>query len=220
MAGPFSTFTERLYGRLPEHYRDADAVQTGDQPLRRYLSLMGDQAGEVEELVDRIDFVPEHEGGIAGDTSDLVDHAEAEEAWLPWLGQLVGAQIDPGLTEAEKRDAIEFAPAGWRAGNKAAIADAARTALTGTKYAQVYDHMEDVGVPGGEWDVLVVTKPAETPDPALVLVAIVAKNAKPAGVVLHHGEYSADWGDVEAAAPTWADWEALGSWAGIETAGI
>lgn len=83
-----SATTERLYGSLPAFYRDAD--EPLDWPLLRYLSLLGDQLGDLEELVDRIDFVRAEDVGSAGDTSDLVDPATADAAWLPWLAQLVG----------------------------------------------------------------------------------------------------------------------------------
>lgn len=222
MVGPaFTAHLERLYERLPEHYRDADGRQDGDYPLKRFLALLGDQAGALEVLVDRIDFIPEHEGGVAGDTSDLVDPDTADVAWLPWLGQLLGAQIAPGLTDAEKRDLVRFAPAGWRAGNKQAVADAAKTVLTGTKYAQVYDHSTDVSAIGAatQWDVLIVTRTSETPDPALVIPTVIAKRAKPAGVELYHRSYEGSWGDVSAEFPTWADWNGR-TWAEIQEAGL
>lgn len=222
MVGPaFSEHTERLYSRLPEHYRDADGAQAGDFPFKRFLSLIGDQVGVIEDLVDRIDYVPEYEGGAPGDTSELVDPTVADAGWLPWLAQLVGVVLDPALTLAEKRDAIEFASGGWRAGNKEAMADAAKTVLIGAKYVRVYDHSTDVSAIGAatQWDVLVVTNPTETPDPALVLPAIIAKKAKPAGVKLYYREFEATWDQVETEFPTWADWNGR-TWAEIQEAGL
>lgn len=199
MAEPtYSSYTERLYLRLPEFFRVADADH--GWPLKTYISLVGDVAGEAEELVD--DWL---------DNGTLADPVTAEAEWLPWLAQHVGVALSASLTEAEQRDAIQYASAGWQAGTKLAVANAAKTALTGAKYALVVDHCTSVvaGVPvaGTVWDVCVVTKPTETPDAPAVLAAIVAKGAKPAGVVLHHSLYEATWDQIEAANPTWAHWD-------------
>jgi hypothetical protein len=215
----FSTFVERLYDALPEHYRTADEAQ--NWALKRYLALLGDQAGAVEILLDRANFFPKDEAGAPGDTSDLVNPDFADAAWLEWLAQLVGARVEPKMTEQEKRDAIETASSGWRAATKAAVEDAAKTALTGTKHAEVKDHSTDVSAVGaaGQWDVLVVTRTSETPDPAAVLLAISTKGAKPAGVKLWHRSFEATWAQIQAALPTWADWNGK-TWAQIQEQGL
>ena len=209
MARPTVSATlERLYARLPEKYREHDEAL--DWPLLKYLSGVVDQAGEVEVLIDAI---------IAGHLGDPV---EAEVSWLPWLGQTVGVRIDPYLAEAEARDAIADPSAGYLGGNKTGIRTAARSVLSGTKYAVVYDHSNSLGTRGTDpWhDVLIVTRQSETPTPAEVLAVIARKNAKPAGVELFHGMYEASWDAVEAEFPTWADWEAAGSWDAIQDAGL
>ena len=209
--------TLELYRRLPAFYRTADGGQV-DWPLLRYLSLLGDQLGELSDLQTRIDYVAPDDGGAPGDTSDLSDPATADQAWLPWLAQHLGVVLPPRLTEAEKRDAVAYASAGWRAGTKTAVADAAKTVLTGSKYARLYDHATtriDAGT-ATVWDVLIVTRPSETPDVQAVLDTVVAKGAKPAGVELHHEAYSASWATLETQRPTWADWEAAGSWQNLE----
>lgn len=198
MARPtVSATTERLYASLPEMYRDSD--EPLDFPLLRYLSLLGDQAGEVDTLYERIDYVTRDDGGTVGDTSDLADPATADVGWLRWLGALVGAQITPDLTDAEARDAVRFAPAGYQAGTTAAVAAAARTALIGQKYVKVHDHSVTEPGNGGQWDVLLVTRVSDTPDVNAVLAAVVKKKAKPAGVVLRHRAYSATFAQVQAA---------------------
>lgn len=65
MARPvFGTSTERLYDGLPEVYRTADAAvdtdpdATSGYPLLRFLALVGDQASEIEALIDRLDYRP------------------------------------------------------------------------------------------------------------------------------------------------------------------
>lgn len=193
MARPtVSPFTERVYEQLPSVYIDNDS--SVDYPLLRYLSLLCDQAGEIADIYDRLNYDDTNPTG----TSDLSDPATADEAWLPWLAQMVGADTF-GLSGQAVRDAIAGAVSGFRSGTKTAIADAARSALTGTRYVKVYDHsVANVG-DGGQWDVLLVTRTSETADVPAVLAAVTAKNAKPAGVQLHHRAYSATYTEVQAA---------------------
>lgn len=209
---------ERLYSRLPDHYRAQD--ESADYPLYRWLAGICAEGGAVEALMDRIDYVSPNDGGVVGDTSDLVDPGTADAAWLPWLAQLVGVALSPGLSETQKRDAIRYASAGWRAGTKASVADAAKSELTGTKYAQVYDHTVSTPGDGTMWDVLIVTRTEETPDVSAVLAAVEKRGAKPAGVVLHHRAYAASWDTVEATYPTWSAVDAAGSWIKVQEAGL
>lgn len=214
----YTPTTERLYERLPEFLRLAD--RRNDWVMKRWLSSIVDRQGAVDTLLSRIDYYSVPDGGEFGDTSDLVDPLKADESWLPWLGQLVGVRVDPGLTLTEKRDAVRFASAGWRAGTKAAVADAAKSELTGERRSRVFDHSTATNIGGAsEWDVLVVTRPSETPNPDAVLSAIIRKRAKPAGVVLHHRAYEAAWVDIHRALPTWADWRGK-TWRTIQEAGI
>lgn len=197
---------DRLYARLPEVYR-LDEPRLG-YPLREYLSLAGASAGELEVLLDR--------------SREVADPLLADSAWLAWMGQLVGVTLAPSLTVAQRRDAVRFASGGWRAGTRLAVADAARSALTGTRYVEVVDHTTDVSNPGaaGQFDVLLRTRGTETPDPAAVLTAVISKNAKPAGVRLYHRTYDASWTTLEAQVPTWAQVEARGSWDNLQETGL
>lgn len=154
------------------------------------------------------------------DTSDLVDPWAADPAWLPWLARLVGVNLVASLTVPEQRDAVAYATSGFRAGTKEAIAAAARSALTGTKHVEVYDHSISAPGNGGPWDILLVTRGTETPNVNTVLRAVTTKNAKPAGVVLHHRAYDTAWDTVEANYPTWQAVEAAGSWNAIQEAGL
>lgn len=209
---------DRLYNRLPEHYRTAD--EQAGWPLYRWIAGITSQLGAVEALRDRIDYATVDDGGAPGDTSDLTDPLTADLRWLPWLAQLVGVQLRADLTDAEMRDAIRYASSGWRAGTKGAVADAAKTELTGTRAARVYDHTVFAPGDGGAWDVLIVTRPSETPDVTRVLRAVERRGAKPAGVVLHHRAYEASWDTVEASFPTWTDIRNAGSWNTVQEAGI
>lgn len=208
----------RLYSRLPEHYRTADAAD--GYPLYRWLAGIGSQIGALELLINRLDFYTTNDGGQPGDTSDLTDPTTADPRWLEWLAQLVGVRLDPSLTDLERRDAVAFASSGWRAGTKQAITDAARVALTGTKYAQVYDHTIFAPGDGDVWDVLIITRGTETADPAAVLRTVITRGAKPAGVVLHHRSFDTTWDTVEAKFPSWTAIENAGSWNAIQEAGL
>jgi hypothetical protein len=205
--------TDRLYDRLPAMYRDAD--EPLNFPLLRWLSLLLDLAGELDVLHDRL--VPTDRA----DTSELADPATADLAWLPWLAQLVGVRLPRDLTGQAARDAVQFASSGYRGGTKAAVADAAKSELTGTRYAQIYDHSTDTSAIGaaGKWDVLIVTRTSETPSVARVLDAVVAKRAKPGGVVLYHRAYTATWAAVHTAFPTWAGRNGK-TWAQVQEAGL
>lgn len=237
---PYMTLlVDRLYQRLPQVYRTFDAAAL-TFVLKRYLGAALHQGGLIDDTVTAIagdnpvgPATPEP-WSLDGDQleqwraarrfrpSALADPDQADPAWLPWLAQLVGARLDPAATEMEKRDTIKYATSGWRAGTRQAIADAAKTALTGTKYAKVVPHSVPAvggGVTDGSiWDVTVVTQDAETPDPAAVLAAILRKGVKPAGVVLHVSGYSSSWDLVEQYFQAWDDVEAV-DWDTIEQIG-
>lgn len=53
----------------------------------------------------------------------------------------------------------------------------------------------------------------KTADP---VQAVIDKGAKPAGFILHSGSATSSWDDVLGENPTWADWEAAGSWEALE----
>lgn len=211
MAAPIvHPHTARLYADLPEVYRDADLDDgtANGRPLLRFLSLILDQAGAVEDLVDRID--PD-----IGTGSDLVDPTHADPAWLPWLGQLVGvADLPPALTVAEQRNAVAGAVAGWRAGTREGIAIAARTALTTPNgYVEVRPHYA-----GDPFTLGVVVDPTTAPaNLADVITAIEAAHARPAGYALVIDLYAATWATLEATYPTWADVELVATWARLES---
>lgn len=234
-----STFADRLYSRLPDVYRRMDVGQAW--LLKRYIDAATYTAGQVETVVDRIrgsrpagPATPQPWGLVnAGELgrwvqarathpSELGDPQLADEVWLPWLASLVGAHLDPAATVPERRDTIQYATSGWRAGTRGAIADAARSALEGSRYATVMVHTKVTAgalVAGSMWDITVITRASETPDPGAVLGAILRKGVKPAGAVLWTHTFSAGWDTVEALYPTWADWEAA-TWTQIEEAGL
>lgn len=58
---------------------------------------------------------------------------------------------------------------------------------------------------------------AETADP---VADILEAGAKPAGVILYSDTAQTSWDQIEAAFPTWDDWDGAGSWGAIEEAGF
>lgn len=145
-------------------------------------------------------------------TSDLVDPARANEAWLPWLAQLVGARSNNRLTVPDQRSAIRGAVGGWASGTRQAIAAAASAALVGDRYVNVTDHYG-----GNPWVLGVSTTEAGTPSAAAVIAAITEAGAKPAGFTLTHTFYLPAWDTIEAQLPTWDAIEAVGTWARISS---
>lgn len=145
--------TETAYARLPEAYRDADAVL--DWPLLRYLSLLLDQLEPLDALVERIDY--DVEEGDA--TSDLVDGATANAGWFPWLAQLLGVDLT-GLTIEQQREALADPTQAWAHGSPGALAAAAARGLTGTRSVTITPHHG-----GAPFVIGIGTKDSETTAP-------------------------------------------------------
>jgi len=235
-----SKLAHRLYHRLPEVYRTMDS-RDSTWVFKRYLGGVLSAAGEVGDVVDSLignnpvgPATPEP-WALSGDElqqwrearrtvpSLLGDPVNAPAEWLPWLAQLLGSRLDATASEEEQRDTIIYATSGWRGGTRSAIADAAKTALTGTRYARIVPHFTpgvSGGITAGEiWDITIVTLSSETPDPGEVLGAVLRKGVKPAGVVLHHATYESTWDQVEAVYPIWSDRDAA-TWDELAEAGL
>jgi hypothetical protein len=203
-------FTERLYATLPEFMRDSDAADPSVNgfPLLRYLSLLGDQLGEVEAIADR------------AEAGDLVNPALADDAWLPWLGQLVGVRLDPASPPQTWRDAIADGSSGWQSGTREAIANAARRTLTGTQFIDVRSHNGKPSAGGDPWTILIVVRADEAPSPlSKVTDAVMAAGAKPAGFNLAVSSYAPTWATIDAIGATWDPIDALGQWDRIDYSG-
>lgn len=209
-----SDATQRWFERLPAYVQEGD---NGD--LRQWLSLLGDQLGDVGLRLDLMNFVRDEATGEVIQASALVDATQAGRltdalAQLRWLAQLLGANLGKTSTLNEQIDAVRYATTGWRAGTKAALADAARSVLGGTKYVLIEPHYA-----GDRWTINIRTRASETPDDTAVVNAIYAKGAKPAGVVLLNIFFDTDWATLEADRPTWGDWDGY-SWLAIEETGL
>lgn len=155
-----------------------------------------------------------------GETCDLFDGNTADAEWLPYIGQAIGADIRALPTEGEQRDAVTRNYLGFKAGSREALEEAAKRLLTGTKYVRVYPHRNgadsSLASVGTKWDVLIVTKPDETPNTTDIIAEIIRKGAKPAGVKLHHITYVATWDAVETLFASWGAIENAGTWGNIE----
>jgi hypothetical protein len=131
------------------------------------IGLMLAQVGEV--------FDPE------GDTPPLAPILDVDQCppWaLPWLAQLVGVRLPTGLAPDDARLLIQTA-AGFQRGTPAAMRSAAQATLTGA--LTVWFRERD----GGDAYALeVVTRTADTPDPAATLAALMSQ--KPGGIVLRY----------------------------------
>lgn len=232
LAPVMSTFVDRLYGRLPRIYRVLDAQN--DYQFKRYLGGALRFGGEIDDVIETFRGArpvgPRHPEPWDMDADDLERWREARETrlslltdpesappeYLPWMAQLVGAFLPAAASLAERRDIV--GGAGYRAGTRSAIAEAARSALTGSRYVDVLPHQAG-GIAGTIWDITIRTRSTETPDPAAVLATVIRKGAKPAGAKLHHATFGTSWDKIEALFPTWEDWEAH-TWDEIEEAGV
>jgi len=213
----------RIFDRLPEAYQVFDA--NAGYPFLLYIDALSSRLGDIDTVIERIrgqrpvgpatpepwslhpDYLDAYRDNRVYRTSDLGDPLTADAAWLPWLVQFVGGELDPAASVAEQRDTIRYATSGWMAGTRQTIEYAARSVLSGTQYARVIVHQLASGAPGGPWDVVILTRATETPSPQAVLDAIARKGVKPAGVVLHHRQIEASWNVLEALRPTWSQWE-------------
>jgi hypothetical protein len=127
MAPRVTTFTSRLYGRLPEFYRTADLTQVGDLPLLRFLSLAGDEAGRVEDLAGRLDYLRPDELDAAGEfpitySPTLISGGDYE-AGVPPLGV---AAVGPAVVALTDEDSL----LGARSLRVTASADTAEAGFT------------------------------------------------------------------------------------------
>ena len=233
---PFiSTTAQRMWERLPRAYRILD--ERNGYQFKRYLAGVVAPLGEIDELIERItgsrplgparpepvDMEPD-ELARWRDTrryvnSALTDPDLADVRWLPYLAQLLGAYLDPTAGEVERRDTLRGATTGYRGGTAAALADAARSALTGSRYVLVQRATRTDGGPATMWDVSLRTRASETPAPELVIATVLRKGAKPAGVRLWHATFGTAWDVLEARFPTWTDWESR-TWDTLEESAV
>lgn len=196
-----SPLTDLTYARLPEFYRNIDPDQS--LALLRVLSAIIDGTGLGQFYEDIQNF---------GDTL-LNDQASAPIEWINWLAQHLGVTFNPAHTEEQRRTAVANASSGWRSGTVAALEAAVRPVLTPSNppnpaYVRVIRHYG-----GDPWVIGVETLATESPgDTSIIANAIEDARARPAGFAIEFASFAASWDTIETAHPTWADWEAAGTW--------
>jgi hypothetical protein len=145
------------------------------------------RADTMGELWDLLEFCDAPVGLLQGleevirDTDDgvgwspILDVDRAPSDWLPWLAQLAGARLEPGLSDVNQRARIKSTD-GFKRGSPGAIVGAAQQYLTGTKTVYLVERH------GSAYRLTVTTLASETPDLAAVQRAVA--DQKPAGIVL------------------------------------
>ena len=168
---------------VPESY--AAQLYAMMAPIARLDSQVGwsllifcNALGTMFQLVDEwVRDSPEGPGW-----SPLLDLGRCPDVALPWLGQLVGVRLPPGLTPAEQRQRIASTD-GFRRGTPDAIRNAAWATLTGNRTVILYERSHDpADTPDYAYYLHVVTYQNQTPDPEATLAAIMAQ--KPGGSLL------------------------------------
>jgi hypothetical protein len=142
--------------------------------LRNLIMALNGPIEDVAEWISEDDGTPDGTPGY----SRLLDLDRAPAVTLPWLGQMKGIRVTPGLSEAEQREEIDRAE-GFHRGTIPSMERAAARHLTGTKTVYVLDRVND-----DPYQTVIITRTAETPDPALTLADIMRD--KKAGELLTH----------------------------------
>jgi hypothetical protein len=151
-------------------YADLWPLQPGDEDrgwaLLLLVGLLAQPFAEVDELV-------------TDGWSILFDVDRTPGKWLDRPASMIGARLPEGLTDDQRRNYIANV-GGVQAGTPNAIKAAAAGHLTGTKRVDFRER------DGGAWRDTLITRTAETPDPAAVLAAVTDPTVKPAGRKITH----------------------------------
>jgi len=168
------SFSADIYARMgPLTYDEANQQYA----LANFLGAIG----EMFQLLD--DYGRDQMVGnlLAPGWSQVMDINRAPAEVLPWLGQFVGVSVDDSLSEALQRQQIRSV-AGWNRGTLNAMIAAAQLYLVGTKSLIVRERDASACPSQPAYGITFISKTAETPNPTLVLNALMAQ--KPAGLVL------------------------------------
>ena len=185
----YGEITEKMWARLPQYYRTVDGAN--GYRLKTFMASMAHQLDEIKAVLDRIDYDDVADGGGADDTSDLVDPAYANIEWLPWLGQIYGL---PGVTATDtSRQLMMSRGVVGMAGTSQAIEAAAKSALVGTRYVRFYPRSTAIGVAGGLWDGVLVTRESDTLENNLPEYVSAGSSSSVYGVVGHDPSVVVDY---------------------------
>lgn len=127
-------------------------------------------------------------GSMYQDLDDLIRDSDAGPGWsglfdlwavksdgLAYLAQYRGVRLRAGLSDERQRERV-ISTDGMLRGGRVALEGAARQYLTGDQ------HVNFIERSGSAWQITVVTRTSETPDPDQVEAALLEQ--KPAGIVL------------------------------------
>ena len=163
MARPATTaLGEAVYARLGPVAAQDESL---GWPLLTFVQALCEMGRQVEELV---------RGGEQA-YDPLLDVDLSPDWNLPYIGQFVGVRVTPGATPTQARAQIKGV-GGFKRGTPAAMAEAVRATLTGSQYVFVRER------DGDQDHITVVTRTADTPNPAATLAA--ARSQKAAGLIL------------------------------------
>jgi hypothetical protein len=107
----------------------------------------------------------------------LVDVETAPADALAWLAQIPGVKLTLRATEAAQRDEVRRA-SGQAVGRPASMIAKAQTTLTGSKTVRLVERSSSA------WQITVITRTTETPNPAATLAALMSE--KPGADILIH----------------------------------
>lgn len=147
-----------------------------DNALAVFLTAIAQMYEQVKSWADDDD-----DGNVGW--SILLDLNRAPTEVLPWLGQFVGAIVDPRLSDAAQRAQIDN-PVIWQRGSVAGILNAIQPLLTGTKTVLMKERDPVASPSQPAYGLTIFTYTSETPSSAAVLAAINA--VKPAGIILNY----------------------------------
>jgi hypothetical protein len=189
------SFADRLYEQLLPFQRLDQSLQ-----LWVFCDAYGCMFQPVEDLTTTRD------DDLVG-YANLIDIDTCPEENLGYLGQYVGVNLRGDLTGDDQRDWVRQ-KRNFKRGTPQATIDAVKETLTGTKFVALNERI------GTAWHYTVVTKPSETPDPALTDRAILAHKPGPDTYNHNQTEYPTyGWvrdtynlySDLQAAYPTYGD---------------
>lgn len=153
---------------------DANEALAFDDPANDYaLAILCEAIGRMyQEVAD----LSEDRDGRPG-WAILVDVETTPANALPWLAQIPGVQLTQGASVAQQRDEVRLRSGQARCRPATMVAAAAAT-LTGTKSVRILERTSSA------WTLTVITRTAETPNPAATLAALMSQ--KVGGDILTH----------------------------------
>lgn len=198
-------FADELYDALAPLTADDEANDYALAHLCAAISLPFELPAEWAEV---------DEDGVSTGWNSLLDPDLSPDYALAWLGQFHGVRFISGLTEASKRLRVRETD-GFKRGSPEALRGAARQYLTGNMTATIRERYNPADpLVDSPYYLQVITYTSETPDPAIVLAALMQQ--KPAGIILNYVVVDGqdwqsvldgytDWNDVNVTFDSWQD---------------